>query len=169
MTLSKALSAAQAPTDPSLAREIDALRQMAVPELVARYSEVFGKPPRIKHKAFLWKRISWRIQEQRYGGLSEVAKARLEELISEIDLPLEDQTRTVSGVLRRPPRPGNPSSGTTLTRSWRGQQIAVRVLEDGKFEWNGTVFRSLSAIASSVTGVRWNGPAWFGLREGKPA
>jgi hypothetical protein len=70
--------------------EIEALRRAPVPELVARYQEVWGKPPRVKHREWLWKKIAWKIQEQRFGGLSGVAKRRLEELIAESDLPLGD-------------------------------------------------------------------------------
>jgi hypothetical protein len=142
--------------------EINELRAMEVPALVERYREVHGKEPRVRHKAFLWKRIAWRIQEQKFGGLSEAAKRRLEELIAEIDLPLGDRARTVTGVLRPKRAPKGPAVGTTIAREWRGQQITVRVVEGG-FEWNGVAYRSLSAVAKAITGTHWNGRLFFGL------
>ena len=77
--------------------EIRELRAMPVPELVARYEAAFGKPPRTKHREHLWRRIAWKIQEQRFGGLSSTAKGRLDELIAELDVPLARQT--VRGAL----------------------------------------------------------------------
>ena len=72
----------------SIAEEIAALRAMQVPELVERYEAVFSKPPRVKHRDWLWRRIAWKIQEQRFGGLSQDAKRRIDELIAELNVPL---------------------------------------------------------------------------------
>ncbi len=146
--------------------EIMELREMNVPELVARYETIYGKPPRIKNREWLWKRISWKIQEERFGGLSQVAKCRLEELISEIDLPLGQDGRTIAGKLRQPGKPSEPAVGTTLVREWHGKQIRVPVLENG-FEWDGTVYKSLSAVAKAITGAHWNGRLFFGLVKRK--
>ena len=64
----------------SITEEIAELRAMPMPELVAKYKELHGKPPRVKNKAWLFKKCAWRIQEQRYGGLSKRALARIDEL-----------------------------------------------------------------------------------------
>jgi hypothetical protein len=144
----------------TIPEEIAELRAMPMPDLVARYEEVFGRPPRVKHREFLWKRIAWKIQEQRFGGLSEVAKRRLDELIAEIRLPLDEATRTVAGRLAPAPKRGAPAVGGTIVREWRGQTIEVRVVENG-FEWNGAPYRSLSAVARAVTGAHWNGNLFF--------
>jgi hypothetical protein len=151
-------------TTKTIPEEIAELRAMDVSSLAARYEAVFGRAPRVKHREFLWKRIAWKIQEQRFGGLSEVAKLRLDELIAEIDLPLGEATRTVTGRLASVANRGQPAVGTTIVREWRGQQIAVRVVENG-FEWNGVVYRSLSAVASAVTKSHWNGRLFFGLSK----
>lgn len=151
-------------TTKSIPEEITELRAMDVPSLVTKYEAVFGRRPRVKHREFLWKRIAWKIQEQRFGGLSDAAKRRLDELIAEIDLPLGEAMRTVTGRLASASRPGQPAIGTTITRDWRGQQIAVRVVENG-FEWNGVPYRSLSAVAKAVTGTHWNGRLFFGLSK----
>ena len=148
-----------------IAKEIENLRQLSVPELMERYREVWGKEPRFKLRGWLWKRIAWKIQERRFGGLSRVAKRKLEELIAEIDLPLAEKQRTV-GVLRCPQRPREPKVGTVLTREWKGREIrATRV--DGGWESDGIVYRSLSAVAKEVTGSHWNGRLFFGLTPRK--
>jgi len=147
-----------------MAAEIAELQAMDVAHLAERYEAVFGKRPRVRHRAWLWKRIAWKLQEQRLGGLSKVAKARLEELIGEIELPpIEDVV---------PPRPRHPNQGPpkallpgmVLTRLWRDREIRVRVLKDG-FEWEGQVLASLSAVARAVTGTHWNGRLFFGLTK----
>ncbi len=150
----------------TMAKEIMALRKMEVPELVASYEEVFGKSPRIKRREWLWRRIGWKIQENRFGGLSVVAKRRLEELISEIDLPLGESQGTVSGDFRKSRKPGEPAIGTTILRQWHGQQIQVRVVDQG-YEFECVVFRSLSAVAKAVTGSHWNGRLFFGITKRK--
>ena len=100
---------------------------MKLPELVDHYEAVFWKPPRVKHREWLWRRIAWKIQEQRFGGLSEVAKRRLDELIAELDIPLNG-VRTVRAKVS--PRNSDPVVGTTLTRTWKGREIhAIRTDE----------------------------------------
>jgi hypothetical protein len=151
-----------------ITEEIRALREMRVPELVARYQQVFGKPPRVKHREWLWKRIAWKIQEQRFGGLSDVAKQRIDDLIADMDLPLGDDRRTVAGTLRGPVKAEGPPAGTTLVRRWHGQDVHVRVV-DGGYEHDGVVHRSLSAAARAITGSHWNGRLFFGLSKRKAA
>ena len=139
---------------------------MAVPELVERYEELFGKPPRCRNREHLWKRCAWKLQEQRFGGLSTVAKRRLEELIGEIDLPLSDRQRTVSGHLNGHVRPADHKVGTLFTRKWRGREIRTVAVEGG-YEYDGVVYKSLSAVAKAVTGSHWNGKLFFGLTKRK--
>ncbi len=140
----------------SIPQEIAELRAMAVPELVDRYEQLLGKPPRVKHREWLWRRIAWKIQEQRFGGLSEVAKRRVDELIAELDLPL-GRGRTVREKIGRR---GDPPLGTTLTRVWKGHEIHATRTEEG-WECGGVPYRSLSAVAKAVVafGVK------FGLTE----
>jgi hypothetical protein len=154
--------------DIPMTQQIAELRQLSMPALVARYEALFGRPPRVKHREFLWKRCAWKIQEQRFGGLSDLAKRRLEELIAEIQLPPAEAQRTVAGKLKAGSKPDSAAVGTTLVREWRGQQVQVQVI-DGGFEWNGVVYRSLSAVAHAVTGAHWNGKLFFGLVTRKKA
>ena len=150
----------------SITHEIAELRGMPVPELVERYRELHGREPRIKNRSWLWRRCAWRIQEERFGGLSKVAKRRLEELIGEIDVPLGEQQRTVSGQLNGGVRSTEATVGTVFTRTWHGREIRALAVEGG-FEWDAVVYRSLSAVAKAVTGSHWNGRLFFNLTTRK--
>lgn len=92
------------------------LRAMNVPELVERYAEVFGRLPRTKQPTWLWRKIAWKIQEQRFGGLSQAAKERLEELIAEIDLPWAGSPRSTTV---QPWAPRFPGSGRGVSSRQR--------------------------------------------------
>ncbi len=145
----------------SIAEEIQELRIMPVPELVDRYEALHGKPPRVKNRAWLWRRCAWKIQEQRFGGLSSVAKRRLEGLVAELDLPL-GKGQTVRGKVTA--KPADPVVGTTLVREWKGTEVQATRTEEG-WEHDGVVHRSLSAVVKAITGSHASGPAWFGLTE----
>ncbi len=149
----------------TITQQIRDLQDMTVAALAERYETVFGKPPRTKNKRFLQRRVAWRIQELEFGGLSDRAKHRLDELIAQIDLPLDNLSKPAR---RRAARNGTrtPMVGTTLIRHWKDQEIRVEVLDDG-FEWDGVVYRSLSAVAKAVTGSHWNGRLFFGLTKRK--
>jgi hypothetical protein len=147
----------------SIAKQIDELRAMKLPDLVKRYRKLFNKDPRVKNKVWLWKRCAWRLQEMKFGGLSGTAQRRLDELIAEIDLPIK---RKETGKTRRPRAPGDLSAGTSLTRTWHGSEYHVKVLEEG-FEYDGVVYRSLSAVARAITGSHWNGKLFFHLTRRK--
>ena len=141
-----------------------------VGELREEYQRVFGEEARSRNRVWLWRRIAWRIQELEYGGLSERAKARLEELMPDAELALRTPpgrvsagARAASGPVRdkRVPRPG-----TVLLRAYKGQRLVVAVTKDG-FEYDGRPFRSLSAVAREITGTHWNGLMFFGLTKKK--
>ena len=149
----------------SIEQQITALRQMAVHDLIERYQEEFGKQPRVMNSEWLLKRISWRIQERKYGGLSETAKTKLEQLIAEIDLPIGQNRRTISGKLKRRSQSDAPKSGTVFTRMYKGREIQTVVIEDGRFEYEGDLYQSLSSVARAVTGTHWNGKLFFGLTQ----
>lgn len=151
----------------AMPEEVEVLRKLGVPELLARYREVFAKEPRSRNHAFLWKRIAWKLEEQRLGGLSQVARDRLEGLIQQIEVPPEGDGGR--GVLRRPrpvPPPRDLAVGLTLTRVWHGQAVHATVVKSG-FEFDGKVHRSLSAVAKAITGAHWNGRLFFGLTARK--
>jgi hypothetical protein len=160
-----------------------ALGQMTATQLREQYQQVFGEPARTGNKMFLFKRVAWRIQSLAEGGLSERAKRRAEELARDADLrtsmprpPTAAGGTTVTRTMVRAKNDAHarlPITGTVLTRKYRGRQIEVKILPDGTFEHEGQPFRSLSAVAKSITGTHWNGHLFFGLtkvnRKGQPA
>ena len=149
--------------------EIEALRKLTSKALRARYLEMFGEESPSCNRGYLFRRVAWRLQALAQGGLSEQARRRAAELACDADLrlraprsfwqELEQNYRNESRDPRLPP------AGTELTRHLRGQQLRVMVFERG-FEYKGKPYESLSAIASQVTGTRWNGFAFFRLNSG---
>ena len=162
----------------NLMREINTLRGMNVKALKERYIEVFGEQTRSCNKDFIWKRIAWRLQSIEEGDLSERAIKRSKELANDADLRIRPQKNTFQSVsedstLRTTSYPYKPDSdhrlpmpGAILTRQYKGTTIRVMVLERG-FDYNGEVYRSLTAIARTITGSRWNGFLFFGLQKEK--
>jgi hypothetical protein len=150
--------------DDVLLREIAALRQLSIDQLRARYVQVFGEETRTRNREFIFKRIAYRLQERKYGGLTERARARAAALAEDAPLRRRGTCTAVAEALAtakvRDPR--LPSAGTVLRRTFGGAEHTVTVLADG-FEYRGESFKSLSVIARKITGTRWNGFAFFGL------
>ena len=159
--------------DMNLKAELAELRRMTSPQLRNKYLEVFGEPSRSGNKDFLFKRVAWRLQSQAEGTLSERARKRAEELARDADIrttmprPPQTTPEAERRVLPAPEATDDrmPMPGAVLTRKYRGQTIEVTVLPKG-FEWEGQVFRSLTAVAKAVTGSHWNGHLFFGLTKG---
>jgi hypothetical protein len=140
----------------SVLAQLAALPEKSTAELKQLWRDLYDREPPAYNKPFLMKRLAYRIQELAYGGLSARAEAKLNALI-------EEEDRRVKGKL--PVRKGDrPIAGTRLIREWQGVEHCATVLDDG-FEYQGRRYKSLSAIARAVTGTRWNGPLWFGLRN----
>jgi hypothetical protein len=151
---------------PSIARQVEALRDMTVAELREKYAEVFGEETRSRHKDFLRKRITWGLQAREEGGLSGRARRRAEELANEAELrllaPRKAAGRTVTHTFSASHDRRLPMPGAAITRPYKGRTISVTVLDDG-FEYEGDVYRSLTAVAKAVTGQHWNGFGFFGI------
>jgi Protein of unknown function (DUF2924) len=151
----------------SLEVQIEELRKLPAIALQAKYLELFGEESRSGNRQFLFRRVAWRLQALAEGDLSERARVRARELANDADL----RVQPAKSVLNAPashygPDRRLPVSGTILRRSFKGRDLAVRVLDDG-FEFEGRRYQSLSAIASEVAGSRWNGFAFFAL-DGAP-
>lgn len=150
----------------SMYTEVLRLRGLTVGELRDRYVEVFGEAPRSRNKDYLWKRIAYRLQELREGGISERAAKRADELARDADLRMSPPKQAPLPMHPTKSRDHRlPPAGTVLTRAHGGKEYRVRVLEDG-FEYESNIFTSLSAIARQITGTRWNGFVFFGLGNG---
>jgi DUF2924 family protein len=145
-------------------RQIGALRKLTVGGLRKRYLEVFGEETRSSNKQYLFKKIAYRIQEKKHGGLSDRAKRRAEDLAN--DSPIHRRPKLGKGeakgttVRERDPR--LPAPGSLLKRIFGDKEHTVRVLENG-FKYDDKPYRSLSAIAREITGTSWNGFGFFGL------
>ncbi len=136
------------------AAQLAELDTLAHPELRARWDRAFGRPaPKRASRDLLLRALAYRLQEQAEGGLSKAALRRLAALAD----PKVDGGRT------RPAAPP-PRAGTRLIREWRGEVHRVDVLERG-FDYRGESYASLSRIAREITGTRWSGPLFFGLRK----
>ncbi|MCK6483052.1 MAG: DUF2924 domain-containing protein [Phycisphaerae bacterium] len=150
---------------------VTALARMTVTQLRHRYGEVFGEPSRSFNKQHLVKRIAWRLQAIHEGDLSERARRRARELANDADLRIRPPAapsgtngngETTTSPFRVEPDDRLPMAGTLLKREYKGQTVQVRVLPQG-FEFDGEVYRSLSAVARKITGAHWNGFHFFGL------
>src|SRR5205823_743511 len=142
----------------NIEQEIVSLKAMTATELRVRYAEVFGEPARTGHKVWLIKRIVWRLQALAEGGLSERARRRAAELANDADLRLYPprSAQVVSSNKASTPsvqQPDHrlPPAGRTLSRSYKGRILHVRILPKG-FEFDGVVYQSLSAVAKAITG-----------------
>ena len=152
----------------NIGRKITALRRMMPKELRVRYAAVFGEPTRSGNKEFLIKRIAWRLQSQSEGGLSDRARRRAEQIARDADIRLTPPKatagngRTVTGTMPSIVDDRFPPPGTVITRDYKGQTLRVTVLQNG-FEYEGEVYRSISAVAKAVTGSHLSGIAFFNL------
>lgn len=151
---------------PNLAREIAALRELTVCELQDRFAEVFGTESRSFNRDYLQKRIAWRLQELREGGLTPETKALAAELAKDAPFRTRMPSRVAESLRVHPRDPRLPPPGAKLLREHNGEAHEVTVLVDG-FVYRGERYRSLSRIARTITGTNWNGLVWFGLATRK--
>src|SRR3569623_1116392 len=154
-------NAAGRPTsmDDRVRAEIAALEAMSLPDLRVTWKKLYrSEPPRFFRRELLIRACAYQIQIKAYGGLSPKTRRRLLKIAADA----EQGTFTTAGAPRRL-RPG-----TRLVRAYGGVTHTVEVLADG-FAWNEQKFRSLSGIATAITGTRWNGNVFFGLTGGTKA
>ena len=145
------------------------LKHKTIPELQKEFEALFdGQKASSDNKVYLIRRIAYRLQELEYGGLSQKAQNRLKELVALYDpvnnkairpkVSVETQARTKTrGRDTRLPIPG-----TMITKDYRGKKHQVKILEKG-FEYEGKIYKHLTAIADKITGAHWNGYNFFNL------
>ena len=155
----------------NVGRDINALTRMTVKQLRQRYAEVFGEDTNGHNKAWLVKRIAWRLQARAEGGLSERARRRADELADDADIRMNPPQMKAASPAEEAPPPRVlkfqaddrlPPPGTVITRKYKGEVLQVLVRADG-FEYDGEVFTSLSAVAKRITGSHCNGYLFFRL------
>jgi hypothetical protein len=141
--------------DPSVEAELDRLPTLPIVELRKRYRELFRtEPPKAFGPDLLRRCIAQTIQENAYGGLPPPTKRLLDQMVKAF-------SAKPNGRLELPQR---IKPGSELVRTWNGKIYRVIVLADG-FAHSGKTFASLSEIAHAITGTKWNGPRFFGLRS----
>ena len=135
--------------------QLTALKSAPVGALKQKWRDLFETEPPPYNRRFLENRLAYRIQELAYGGLSTETIERLDALADELEGKSAKRRR---GIERR------PTAGTKLIRLWKGREhsVTVRIAD---FEYQGRPYGSLSAIARQITGTRWNGLVFFGLKN----
>lgn len=147
--------------------EILALNNRPLKELRSKYQKLFGEEKAVPgNKTFLIKRIAYKLQELKYGGLSQPAKEKVGALIKKYDPVNNKATRGAKKADSGPTKARKdrrlPIPGTIITKVYKGKKLEVKVLAKG-FEYRGKVYRSLSGVAKDITGSGWNGFLFFGL------
>jgi hypothetical protein len=146
----------------SIIRQIADLERASMADLQQRWSQLIGADPPRYNRDFLIRRLAHRLQELTHGGLAQASRVRMDQILEEAGF---DEL----GALHADRRPAQgrrelPVVGTRLLREWNGERHEVVVVAGG-FAYQGRRYRSLSSIASAITGTHWNGPAFFGLRS----
>ena len=140
----------------TLGAEIARLDDLGLNELRQMWKERLGVPPAVASTVLTRRWLSWELQAQARGGFDAKTRQRLRRLCKAFRADPPSTTLPESG----------PQPGAMLTREWNGVTHRVMVLEDG-FAWNGQKHNSLSVIAQMITGTRWSGPRFFGLRQSR--
>jgi hypothetical protein len=137
--------------------EIARVRDLDIGELRNRWHAVFGRPaPAHLPRHLLFRVLAYRLQADRLGDLDSESQHLLDHSGSP-----EKAGQSAVGLVRRI---ADVRPGTVLGREWNGRMQRVAVRADG-FAWNGKTYPSLSQVAFAITGTRWNGPRFFGLRD----
>jgi len=152
----------------NIVNEVATLERLTIGQLRQRFAELFGEATQASNRAWLVKRIAWRMQALAQGDLSERARRRAQELARDADLRLNPPQPKATATTATPepvraPAPVDyrlPPPGTILTRPYKGQLVQVQVLTDG-FAYAGRVYPSLSAVAKAITGSHTNGYHFF--------
>ncbi|MCB2107351.1 MAG: DUF2924 domain-containing protein [Rhodobacteraceae bacterium] len=146
------------PTQAELAAQIASLNGLSLPDLRTRWEALYRLPvPKAARRHYLIRAIAYRMQEEVYGGLSAAARRMLQAGIE--DTPVKRK--------RAPASSPQIKAGSRLIREWQGTVHEVSVEADG-YIYRDKQYRSLSEVAREITGTRWSGPRFFGLRPNPP-
>jgi hypothetical protein len=141
--------------DPRLEEELAALATMSPAQLRDKWQRVYREPPPPFAPDLLARGIAYRLQEKVYGKLPTATRREIERLQRQYERTGEVLTETCATT----------KPGTVLIREWKQERHHVLILEDG-YLYRDRRYSSLSQIANEITGVRWSGPRFFGLRRG---
>ena len=139
-----------------LERQLGSLEDMNVAELKTRFQELYGFECGATNAKSLRNRIAYKLQEINLGGLSVEDRNLLEKLAD--DDP-------VANLNFKNARPRPPAKGARLRREWKGKTYDVTAVSEKCYELDGVQYKSLSAVARAITGTRWNGKLFFGVKK----
>ena len=137
----------------SVAVQVAALSSLPMAELWALWDRYFKHRPQYPNRGHVASRVAYKIQEEAFGGLASATRERLEAI----------GARHSKIKLRAKPHEFHFAPGTVLVREWGEQDHRVTVTAEGRFEYEGQAFKSLTAVARHITGAHWSGPLFFGL------
>jgi len=137
--------------DLSVIKQIMALQNKKKEELKVLWDKMFDHVPAISSREYMIAKIAYRIQELAYGGVDEATKSKIQAAAREIKRPKANGRKRF-----------NPMIGTKIMKEYKGKMIEVLVVNDG-FSYDGEVYKSLSSIATKITGTKWNGLKFFGV------
>ena len=140
----------------TVARQIADLSQMSMAELWPLWDRYFPRRPDYPNRTHVESRIAYKLQEEAFGGLAPETKQRLEAI----------GAKHSKIKLRASKREFNFAPGTVILREWGDRDHRVTVNAEGRFEYEGLTFKSLTAVARHITGQHWSGPLFFGFGKG---
>jgi hypothetical protein len=147
-------------TQPSIEDEIAYLRDLDLKGLRSRWQSVFQRPaPDHLTPHLLFAVIAYRLQADRLGDLDRASQQVLDRVVAK-----ESRSTLTARLASFDQKRTRLTPGTVLVREWDRQSQRVMVLANG-FAWNGQTYDSLSKVAFAITGTKWNGPRFFGLRD----
>jgi hypothetical protein len=147
-----------APADktlPSVAAQVVSLPSLPMAEIKALWRQLFGTEVPTRNRQFLERRLAYRLQEEAFRAVDPALLERNRRRI---------ETLVETGKNPRRERDYRPVAGTVLTREYRGVVHRVVATADGQYDFEGRSYPSLSMIAREITGTRWSGPLFFGLK-----
>ncbi|MEO5355342.1 MAG: DUF2924 domain-containing protein [Magnetococcus sp. XQGC-1] len=136
-------------------KQVAALPGMSIADLKKMWADLYATEPPPYNRVSLVKQLAYRLQELSMGGLSGTTEKRIERMAAEDELPSQERKRLPME---------NLLPGMQLIREWKGVEHRCMVLEEG-FEYRGRRFGSLSAVATAITGTKWNGLVFFNLKR----
>ena len=150
----------RASTKTSISDEIAHLRDLDLRGIRSRWQSVFGRPAPVHlTKHLLFAVLAYRLQADHFGDLDHATRQVLDRTVAK-----ETESAMAARLASLDQRRTELTPGTVLVREWDRQSHRVMVMADG-FAWNGQTYDSLSKVAFAITGTKWNGPRFFGLRD----
>ena len=136
-----------------LKSEISSLQWLNAQQLKSQYPELLSDAMNCNRDELMRSLVAYRLQERFYGiRLSEATKKMLQKAVE------GDKILRSSAEIRKPTK-------RKLIRNWKGIDYEVTIHEDGRIEFDGKLYRSLTAVAKAITGSHWNGPVFFGVKQ----